>query len=162
MWTNFHGFNFRGDAFPQKLVPNKNFCVYGTQECVSWPKLSWSCFVFPVRWRRIGSFGSPFLRNCIVLLPSFVDTFIWLQGFCPCHDALPSHPPQVRRIWWCSCCTGILFLSVRPAFSSHLRVWSKWLSCSVCVSSKQVLIPLDKWLLPINIHCRLSLTHASV
>ena len=29
MCTNFRGFNFCGDPCPRKLVPNKNFCVYG-------------------------------------------------------------------------------------------------------------------------------------
>ena len=27
--TNFHGFNFCGDAGPRKLVPNENFCIDG-------------------------------------------------------------------------------------------------------------------------------------
>ena len=36
MCTNFCGFNFHGDACPQKLhiVPNEDFCIYGSVSCV--------------------------------------------------------------------------------------------------------------------------------
>ena len=30
MCANFHGFNFRANACPWKLVPSENFCTYGT------------------------------------------------------------------------------------------------------------------------------------
>ena len=75
MCTNFRGFNFRWDACPQKLVPNKNLYVYGSKHGRCYPP-----------WITIREFNG--LENCVKEKVERLKLFGERIGHMHSHDAL--------------------------------------------------------------------------